>query len=436
MAKESSSPTTYFHQKTFGQNIRLDNNSLRATRNTSFDHGITFTNKQIKINERIHMKIVDIDQSGQWLGSLAIGFIQTNPDNIQSRDLCKSAIPSICQKTVVSYVKRIFDKLTRNTVITFYYNQEGAFYMLDGKEQDICKNIDFNSPMWGVIDLYGNVKSAILVGPPNTIADSRAFFIKYNQQPDQLPLQYFTKVNPANLQPVTFHEVHGTELDLYCQNAVVFRKNVRKLSRPYIFLDFPMKSGDEFYIRILSLDFNYRTPGVIGFTTAQPSDILNHFERLPADDPMALCDRPEFWVLNEDAFDETLNELDEYHFSYEKNGDISMSHNNGSKSPTKTIACGDPSRPFYPFFFLNGRIMSFSLIGPISVTRMKPTAPDPKDDAGLCQLCLDSPANCVMIPCGHIFFCSDCRTDFEAKFKNNCPICRLDYTDVIEIQND
>ncbi|CAF4780235.1 unnamed protein product, partial [Rotaria magnacalcarata] len=63
---------------------------------------------------------------------------------------------------------------------------------------------------------------------------------------------------------------------------------------------------------------------------------------------MALCDRPEFWVLNEDAFDETLNELDEYHFSYEKNGDISMSHNNGSKSPTKTIACGDPSRPFYP----------------------------------------------------------------------------------------
>jgi hypothetical protein len=35
--------------------------------------GITFTNKQIKMNERIHMKIIDIDQTGQWLGSLAIG---------------------------------------------------------------------------------------------------------------------------------------------------------------------------------------------------------------------------------------------------------------------------------------------------------------------------------------------------------------------------
>ena len=25
------------------------------------------------MNERIHMKIIDIDESGQWLGSLAIG---------------------------------------------------------------------------------------------------------------------------------------------------------------------------------------------------------------------------------------------------------------------------------------------------------------------------------------------------------------------------
>ena len=35
--------------------------------------GITFTSKQIKMNERIYMKIGDIDETGQWLGSLAIG---------------------------------------------------------------------------------------------------------------------------------------------------------------------------------------------------------------------------------------------------------------------------------------------------------------------------------------------------------------------------
>jgi hypothetical protein len=35
--------------------------------------GITFTSKQIKPNERIYMKIIDVDETGQWLGSLAIG---------------------------------------------------------------------------------------------------------------------------------------------------------------------------------------------------------------------------------------------------------------------------------------------------------------------------------------------------------------------------
>jgi hypothetical protein len=88
-----TNPSVSFHRKTFGQNIQLDDNGSSATRYTSFDNGyfsylfclsekiyydfiivgITFTSKQIKINERIYMKILDIDESGQWLGSLAIG---------------------------------------------------------------------------------------------------------------------------------------------------------------------------------------------------------------------------------------------------------------------------------------------------------------------------------------------------------------------------
>jgi hypothetical protein len=32
----------HFHQATFGQNIRLENNASKAVRHTSFDHGIFF----------------------------------------------------------------------------------------------------------------------------------------------------------------------------------------------------------------------------------------------------------------------------------------------------------------------------------------------------------------------------------------------------------
>lgn len=34
----------------------------------------------------------------------------------------------------------------------------GAYFILDGREQDISKSIDFKKPLWAVIDIYGNVK--------------------------------------------------------------------------------------------------------------------------------------------------------------------------------------------------------------------------------------------------------------------------------------
>jgi hypothetical protein len=59
-----------------------------------------------------------------------------------------------------------------------------------------------------------------------TITDgSRAFFTKYDQKPDKLPIRYFTRLKPTDLQPVDFHDTHGAELELFCQNKVAFRKS-------------------------------------------------------------------------------------------------------------------------------------------------------------------------------------------------------------------
>ena len=33
----------------------------------------------------------------------------------------------------------------------------GAYYTLDGQEHGIFEGIDVRQPLWGVIDLYGNV---------------------------------------------------------------------------------------------------------------------------------------------------------------------------------------------------------------------------------------------------------------------------------------
>ncbi|CAF1472142.1 unnamed protein product [Adineta steineri] len=433
-------PSISFHQRTFGQNIRLDDNGVRATRHTSFDNGVTFTNKQIKMNERIHMKIIDVDETGQWLGSLAIGFTQIDPDSIQRKDLCKSSLPNLCFKDGISYIKRISDKLTRQIIITFYYNQDGAFYILDGKEQELSKNIDLKRPLWGIIDIYGNVKGVVFTTPMKAPDNSKSFFIKYDQKPDLLPICHYKHLKFGDLQSITFHHIHGLELELFCQNKVAFRKNVPELARPYVFIDLPMAIDDEYYLRILSIDPNYRTPGVIGFTNVNPSIFNEKFESLPSVDPMGLYDRKEYWIIVEDAFDEKLSELDEYRFIRQKDGDIQICRNNDSNT-IKTIACTDPQQTFYPFFFLNGRIAAFSLIGLISSTNNainnNKKTKEKDENAGLCQICLDTPASCVLIPCGHIVFCSDCKDSFEKKFsEKRCPICRDNYNNVFQIEDD
>ena len=42
MQDDLTVPSFHFHQTTFGQNIKLENNTTKAVRHTSFDHGILF----------------------------------------------------------------------------------------------------------------------------------------------------------------------------------------------------------------------------------------------------------------------------------------------------------------------------------------------------------------------------------------------------------
>jgi hypothetical protein len=155
---------------------------------------------------------------------------------------------------------------------------------------------------------------------------------------------------------------------------------------------------------------------------------------------MALYDRPEFWIVNDNAFDEKLAELDEYRIVFDKSGEFHMWRNNESKQPTRTVAFGDSSQPFYPFFFLNGRITSLALMGivtttPIAQPNTNVKKKDPNDDADLCKICCDARANLVLIPCGHIFFCSSCKDIYEdGKTSNECPNCRKVYDSAIEFE--
>ena len=183
--------------------------------------------------------------------------------------------------------------------------------------------------------------------------------------------------------------------------------------------------------------------GVLGFTTAKPPSSTDELLRLPASDPAALVDRSEFWILAENVFEEKMNELDELRIVIDKLGEIYLWRNTKSDQSKKLIAFADPKVPFYPFLFLNGRINALSIVGLISdkdksnKTKQTPAKNPANEDSGLCQICYTDKANCVLIPCGHMFFCMDCKDDYEEKSTiEGCPVCREPYTDGIEIAQD
>jgi len=275
------------------------------------------------------------------------------------------------------------------------------------------------------------------------------FFAKYSPvTPDRLPIRYYTNLSNT-LQPITFSEVHGPELELYCEYKVALRKRVQKLVRPYLFINFPLGPGDEFFIRILSIDPTYRTPGIFGFTNARPQNFIDNIESLPANDPAPLVDRKEFWLLREDPFDETLKELDEYRILFDKtSGEILMWRNNDTRIQPRILTFADPNQTFYPFLFMNGRITALSLFGLIApnvkVTESSTSKPKPNsidasddDDSNICTICLCEKATCVLIPCGHMIFCADCKVKYERNSTDkNCPKCRRAYQQIIEVEAD
>jgi hypothetical protein len=62
--------------------------------------------------------------------------------------------------------------------------------------------------------------------PPKTTDDGKSLFAKYPQKPDKLPIRYFPQLRPENFHPVTFSNIHGPELELYCEYKVALRKRM------------------------------------------------------------------------------------------------------------------------------------------------------------------------------------------------------------------
>lgn len=64
------------------------------------------------------------------------------------------------------------------------------------------------------------------------------------------------------------------------------------------------------------------------------------------------------------------------------------------------------------------------------IERIKRKTKEQSSNSNTCIICCERSIDCVVMPCGHASFCSDCR---HTKSMSHCPICRVAITKVFKI---
>lgn len=138
-----------------GDHIRLSQERRVAKRVESFCKGITFSARPVRVNERVCVKFSDI--SNNWSGVIRFGFTVCDPAT-QRHNLPKYACPDLTNKTGF-WIKALNETYCERDNILFYYVTASGdvHFGINGEEKEVfISGIDTRSPLWTIIDVYGN----------------------------------------------------------------------------------------------------------------------------------------------------------------------------------------------------------------------------------------------------------------------------------------
>ena len=161
----SNLPSIKFHN-VHGENIRLSADGKEAKRVQSFSNGIIFSNRPIQLNERICIKFAELSLS--WSGAIRFGFTSNNP-NTYRNGLPKYACPDLTNKPgnwAKALGERFWALIHPDSTLFYYVNNQGEVHFgIDGEEKGVFfVGVDTKSPLWALIDVYGNTVAINLVG--------------------------------------------------------------------------------------------------------------------------------------------------------------------------------------------------------------------------------------------------------------------------------
>ncbi|XP_015276309.1 PREDICTED: E3 ubiquitin-protein ligase NEURL3 [Gekko japonicus] len=155
-----------FHPDTKGSQIILDASQYIATRAATFRDGLVFSNRPIKVNEKVTLEILKED--GRWFGGLRLGFTSEHPSLMNSRDLPPYACPNLVKQGACWASVLPDDYVGEGTIVSFWVNRKGCVFFSVNHEFDyylLLEDVPVKKPLWAVMDIYGRTKAVQLVDP-------------------------------------------------------------------------------------------------------------------------------------------------------------------------------------------------------------------------------------------------------------------------------
>ncbi|KAF4105251.1 hypothetical protein G5714_014582 [Onychostoma macrolepis] len=484
-----------FHPHAKGKHIRLDAQLRRATRKNSFCNGITFSQRPVRLYEKVRLRLSGVHTG--WSGALRFGFTSLDPSELALADIPKYACPDLVTRPGY-WAKALPERLAmQDNVVAFWADRHGrVFYSInDGEPILFHCGLSVGCPLWPIIDIYGITQEVTLL--ESTFAESvgtsclssarlSAYLPQSNHDSANYNNNQLESNQAAAAKFATLHLSNYNQLIPCCSTSStpssstsfnvqrVARGSPRPLtSRTLMFSDRPVRVGETLYVEVGHLGLPYFGALLFGMTSCDPGT-LNAGE-LPAD-PEVLLDRKEYWVVFRGfpvpAAGDVLS------FTFLANGEVHHGVNGGARG---RLLCVDSSQVLWAFFTLHGAVNRLRILGtvqaspPTSPSVSQVSTPDDSDsdlaftvnrsssasesslvtapssplsppvsptfsasDAALssksseCTVCFDQEVDTVIYTCGHMCLCNDCGLRLKRQINACCPICRRPIKDVIK----
>lgn len=149
-------------------NIQLSADRRRAKRIETFCKGICFSSRPVPPNTSVHVRFAEVSTS--WSGAVRFGFMLHDPATLSRETLPRYACPDLTNRPGY-WAKALPERLARfSSVLSFKYNLTGdVLFAIDGEEKGVFfTGISIKSPLWALIDVYGNTSSVEFVGKQTT----------------------------------------------------------------------------------------------------------------------------------------------------------------------------------------------------------------------------------------------------------------------------